>query len=162
VTFWTAERVEWVKAGWVAGDGQSEMARSAGTSRNVIIGKIRRLIAAGELEARPDGRPTRSRPAPSPARPPRKAPKLPETPVEAPEPEFDPEIARTLEDLGKNSCHWPIGDPTSPGFLYCGQPGAPYCPGHARMVHQPKLNKPRRGGRPRIWGNDDALSESAD
>lgn len=38
--------------------------------------------------------------------------------------------------LGRHQCHWPIGD------LWCGAPGYPYCPVHARAAVSPKKLKP--------------------
>lgn len=37
-------------------------------------------------------------------------------------------------------CKWPMGDPGSPEFRYCGQRskgGTPYCEGHARLAYMP-------------------------
>lgn len=42
-----------------------------------------------------------------------------------------------LIELGKDSCHWPLGDPLEAGFGFCGCPapeGRPYCPTHARVA----------------------------
>jgi GcrA cell cycle regulator len=45
-----------------------------------------------------------------------------------------------LEDIGEGACRWPLGDPTSEDFVYCGVPtanGRSYCAGHCRMAYKP-------------------------
>lgn len=40
---------------------------------------------------------------------------------------------------GERHCRWPIGDPRSPDFRFCGceiQEGLPYCTHHARIAYQ--------------------------
>lgn len=47
---------------------------------------------------------------------------------------------RTLMELTAWTCRWPVGDPRSPDFFYCGGlvvEGCPYCLGHARIAYQP-------------------------
>jgi GcrA cell cycle regulator len=42
----------------------------------------------------------------------------------------------TTIDLTSSTCRWPFGDPTEPGFHYCGQlsqPNGPYCDKHDAM-----------------------------
>lgn len=42
----------------------------------------------------------------------------------------------TTIDLTSSTCRWPFGDPTEPGFHYCGrrpQPKTPYCDEHEAM-----------------------------
>jgi GcrA cell cycle regulator len=47
----------------------------------------------------------------------------------------------TLLQLSEQTCKWPIGDPLTPDFYFCGQhsqDGKPYCEFHARRAfHQP-------------------------
>lgn len=45
----------------------------------------------------------------------------------------------SLADLRENGCKWPMGDPLSERFLFCGQPigrRAPYCDYHADIAYQ--------------------------
>jgi GcrA cell cycle regulator len=46
----------------------------------------------------------------------------------------------TLLELNEHTCKWPIGDPLTPDFYFCGQhseEGKPYCEFHARRAfHQ--------------------------
>jgi GcrA cell cycle regulator len=51
----------------------------------------------------------------------------------------------TLLDLNERTCKWPIGDPLTPDFYFCGQnadDGHPYCEFHSRRAyHQPEKRK---------------------
>jgi GcrA cell cycle regulator len=45
-----------------------------------------------------------------------------------------------LEEIGESNCRWPVGDPTSEEFAYCGiqtAKGRSYCAGHCRMAYKP-------------------------
>jgi GcrA cell cycle regulator len=47
-----------------------------------------------------------------------------------------------FEDIREAVCRWPLGDPRSGDFAYCGlQPvaGQSYCAGHCRMAYRPPL-----------------------
>jgi len=57
---------------------------------------------------------------------------------------------RTLLELSEDTCHWPIGDPSSPEFFFCGGKTAsslPYCGYHCRIAYQPASDR-RRDRRP--------------
>jgi GcrA cell cycle regulator len=45
--------------------------------------------------------------------------------------------------LGAHMCKWPIGDPSSPEFSFCGRRASEgvYCVEHARVAFQPALKK---------------------
>ena len=46
----------------------------------------------------------------------------------------------TVNTIKNNMCKWPIGDPATDDFHFCGQPagtGKSYCTYHARMAFQP-------------------------
>jgi GcrA cell cycle regulator len=46
----------------------------------------------------------------------------------------------TLMELTEKTCKWPIGDPATPNFWFCGlpvQPGKPYCEAHVGVAYQP-------------------------
>ncbi|MGV3490970.1 MAG: GcrA family cell cycle regulator [Devosia sp.] len=51
----------------------------------------------------------------------------------------------TLLQLSEQTCKWPIGDPLTPDFYFCGQhsdDGKPYCDFHSRRAyHQPDKKK---------------------
>ena len=45
-----------------------------------------------------------------------------------------------LDEITDTNCRWPVGDPLSEDFTYCGLPpvkGRSYCAGHCRMSYQP-------------------------
>ena len=47
---------------------------------------------------------------------------------------------RTLLELTEETCRWPIGDPGSADFFFCGgqtATGLPYCAYHSRVAYQP-------------------------
>jgi len=46
----------------------------------------------------------------------------------------------TLMELTERTCKWPIGDPATPDFWFCGLPvqtGKPYCEAHVGVAFQP-------------------------
>ncbi|MDP4031919.1 MAG: GcrA family cell cycle regulator [Pseudorhodobacter sp.] len=46
----------------------------------------------------------------------------------------------TLMELTERTCKWPIGDPATDAFWFCGlpsQPGKPYCEAHVSVAFQP-------------------------
>lgn len=60
---------------------------------------------------------------------------------------FIPEAQRlSLLQLNESTCKWPIGDPLSPSFYFCGQhseEGKPYCEFHSRRAYH-QLEKKKR------------------
>jgi GcrA cell cycle regulator len=61
-----------------------------------------------------------------------------------PVPEFEQRV--TIMELREGMCRWPIGDPTSPEFRFCGARsdiGSPYCDHHARIAYQPAADRRR-------------------
>ena len=56
---------------------------------------------------------------------------------------------RTLLELNEQTCRWPIGDPATAEFYFCGGnavTGLPYCAYHSRIAYQPPAA--RRDKRP--------------
>jgi len=52
----------------------------------------------------------------------------------------------TLLQLNEHTCKWPIGDPLTPDFYFCGQAhdeGRPYCEFHSRRAYH-QVEKKRR------------------
>ena len=50
----------------------------------------------------------------------------------------------TLMELTERTCKWPIGDPATPEFWFCGlgtQPGKPYCEAHVGVAFQPMSSR---------------------
>jgi len=117
---WTEERVTRLRELWAQGKTASEIAMALGgaVSRNAVIGKVHRLKLSG-------------RPSPIKHRP------LDSTPMPA-------TGSATILALGDRSCKWPMGDPLSPDFHFCGKSagaGIPYCTDHAHLAYQPKKMK---------------------
>jgi GcrA cell cycle regulator len=151
---WTEDRVEVLKKLWLDGFSASQIAKQlgGGLTRNAVIGKVHRLGLSGraapsqpQRAAFKAARPVR--PAvlhtPTPARRPQPTVAAPEPP---PEPAYVCEEAgsATVLTLGSHMCKWPIGDPSSAGFTFCGRAagGGPYCVQHARVAYQAQPRKP--------------------
>lgn len=160
---WTDERVSTLKKLWLDGLSASQIAKQlGGVTRNAVIGKVHRLGLSGRAAPSQPARPAFK--APRPARPAAQAmPSAPRrvTPVEAPSasvpvaaapaplPAFRHEEpgSATVLTLGAHMCKWPIGDPSSDGFTFCGRRSSegPYCIEHARVAYQPQQTK-KKGG----------------
>ncbi|GJD52219.1 hypothetical protein OPKNFCMD_4981 [Methylobacterium crusticola] len=161
---WTKERVELLKRLWSDGRSASQIAAEiGGVSRNAVIGKVHRLGLAGRVlkaNGADGGAPAGRRPRPEAEAP---APAAVETPTMlAPAPPAlalvqakvaaAAEIALpgservTIMELREYMCRWPMGDPSSPEFRYCGDrsiTGLPYCTHHARIAYQPAADRKR-------------------
>jgi GcrA cell cycle regulator len=150
---WTTEAIERLKALWAEGHSTAEIGRRMGISKNAVVGKAHRLT----LPARPSPirRDATPRPAPVP-RAPRPAP-MPlqrlaaapaPRPAAPPAPAAPPPVAATAPVLrsfpaarpriGARSCCWPLGEPGTQGFRFCGgdpMVGKPYCAEHAALAY---------------------------
>ena len=134
---WTEERVEVLKTLWNEGLSASQIAgRLGGVTRNAVIGKVHRLGLSGRAApAKPKA--VQPKPDPIPAPPPRAAVRM--------DPATWGETRATVTTIGANECKWPIGDPASADFHFCGQGaagGKPYCAYHSSLAFQP--NSARR------------------
>ena len=75
---------------------------------------------------------------------------MPEEEVD-PEPELVDNVVpmgqrRNLLELTEATCRWPIGDPGSADFFFCGGPtltSLPYCAFHSRVAYQPASDRRR-------------------
>jgi len=57
----------------------------------------------------------------------------------------------SLLELNEATCHWPVGDPASPDFFFCGGKtlaGLPYCALHSRVAYQPAADRRRQPPKP--------------
>jgi GcrA cell cycle regulator len=156
---WTDERVETLKKLWLDGLSASQIAKQlGGVTRNAVIGKVHRLGLSGRAAPSQPARPAFK--APRPARPaatsvpaPRRA--APPQPREAApaaaahQPPAAPRLPEergvaTVLTLGAHMCKWPIGDPATDDFTFCGRRSTddgPYCVEHARVAYQPQQSK---------------------
>lgn len=150
---WTEDRVEQLKKYWAEGLSASQIANKlGGVTRNAVIGKVHRLGLSGRAAP---SRPERGRSAPVRQKPSLRPTglrdmKTPEEKVEAPEPVFAPPVVlqsgekTTVATLKSGMCKWPIGDPLSDDFHFCGRPSDgnhPYCAYHTKMAFQPSQTK---------------------
>ncbi len=162
---WTDERVEQLKKMWLDGLSASQIANELanGITRNAVIGKVHRLGLSGRVKS-PAPAATRVRAKTRPDEDTR-GPSVPmslgnlalaaETrPAPAPAPRSSsddvviPMSERvTIMELRESMCRWPLGDPSSAEFRYCGgkmQVGlGPYCTYHARIAYQPAQDRRR-------------------
>ena len=148
---WTDERVTTLKKLWLEGLSASQIAKQlGGVTRNAVIGKVHRLGLSGRATpsqpSRPVFRAQRPRPAVVAPPAPRREP-LMRAPVPVPSPVLDLPGTATVLTLGAHMCKWPIGDPSSDEFSFCGRRAGqdgPYCIEHARVAYQPAQKK--KGG----------------
>jgi len=162
---WTDDRVELLKKLWAEGLSASQIAgRLGGVTRNAVIGKVHRLGLSGRATS---SRSSAPRPRRNHAPRQHRAPSLtfgtrgnvalkPSYEAEyEPAPAPVAELVIPLEErasiltLKESMCRWPIGDPGSADFFFCGGDTVnelPYCAYHARVAYQP-LDR-RRDKRP--------------
>ena len=147
---WTDERVDTLKKLWLDGLSASQIAKQlGGVTRNAVIGKVHRLGLSGRAAPSQPARPVFKAPRPPrPAHVP--APRRVEAPqAQAPAPAFYVEEpgSATVLTLGAHMCKWPIGDPATDNFTFCGRRSGegPYCAEHARMAYQPQQTRKRSG-----------------
>jgi len=144
---WTEERVSLLKKLWLEGLSASQIAKQlGGVTRNAVIGKVHRLGLSGR--ATPSSPPRPAFKTPRPPRPasgsslvPRRAlAHLPSTPQPQPAYYVEEPGSATVLTLGAHMCKWPIGDPTSDNFTFCGRRigEGSYCAEHARLAYQPQ------------------------
>jgi GcrA cell cycle regulator len=147
-TGWTDERTTTAKRLWLDGLSASQIARQlGGVTRNAVIGKMNRLGLSRSPEANAatfgQGERVRSRLC-APRQPlADRSPPVVRAEVERPAGPLHqaPELVRVfgLDQLDKRACKWPIGDPLSQGFGFCGGRcalGDSYCAGHKTQARQ--------------------------
>jgi GcrA cell cycle regulator len=168
---WTDEKVELLRQMWLDGKSASQIASELGdgVTRNAVIGKVHRLGLSGRVKT---SAPTAPRIRHKPAHAPRPvAPRsvgggfrgntalaMARDPMAEAEPELREDVVIpmslrvTIVELRETMCRWPLGDPTSPDFRYCGiqsQSDGPYCVHHGRMAYQPAQDRRRERERER-------------
>lgn len=173
---WTDERVELLRKLWSDGLSASQVAAELGPgiTRNAVIGKIHRLGLAERAKTAAAARPRaakapRQQQATTVVTAAVAAPRAgghvhggvhgnvalafaPQTMVVArvtPEEEVVIPMSErvTLMELRESMCRWPMGDPTTAEFRFCGAHspigGGPYCGHHARVAYQPAQDRRR-------------------
>jgi GcrA cell cycle regulator len=172
---WTDEIVEQLKQHWIDGKSASQIAGllGNGVTRNAVIGKVHRLGLAGRAKTPSTSVPRPRRLAPPPVhrvagpRLSSPAPRMmrgaaafalaPQTlsELEAQE-EFESVVLPmslrvTIIELKESMCRWPLGDPATSEFRYCGSPApsGPYCTYHGGLAYQPAQDRRRDRDRSR-------------
>jgi GcrA cell cycle regulator len=138
---WTTERLEQLKSCISAGLSCSQIAAEIGVTRNAVIGKMNRLglsrpkvVVARAPERKRDA----WRPRPLTQH---------QILMDIPEESWSPaEVIPihgghgcSLLELSPGKCRWPINEPGSESFCFCGNrqvEGLPYCVGHARRAYK--------------------------
>jgi GcrA cell cycle regulator len=166
---WTDERVKTLKKLWADGLSGEQIAGELGDiTRNAVIGKVHRLGLSGRAKT------------PAVARRNKRPPRIPRLPKQTPAilthangsakkevmSALDAEVRealrsfnlgiptdqrRTLLELNENTCRWPIGDPSTPEFFFCGDKpltSRPYCHHHSRIAFSPPPIRHSQRSRP--------------
>lgn len=167
---WTNERVELLKKLWSDGLSASQIAGElGGVTRNAVIGKVHRLGLSGRAKtSNSSAKPRRPRTSTaSPGSSPKRVPQQPQSigatalkadidqaPVVAVKPNLErlPELVVPISQrasiltLTERTCKWPIGDPATDDFYFCGRQsdaGVPYCAHHCKIAYQPVADRRR-------------------
>jgi GcrA cell cycle regulator len=156
--YWTSDQDAELTRLWATGISTSKIAGAMGfASRNKVIGRAYRLglekrkpangkplkhkggEQTGLVQRLNNGKPLRQQ----------FSTKINHTGSLAPEPLPSLNVAdtdipaaqrRTISTLTNETCRWPIGDPGTPGFFFCGHAsadvdgGQPYCTTHAKRA----------------------------
>jgi GcrA cell cycle regulator len=142
---WTTERIALLKDRLCAGFSCGQIARELGLSRNAVIGKTNRLglsrfkrAISGQVKQTGTRKNARS------ARPRTVTQRTilrslwasSQLAFEVP---GESTKTRSLFELQQWHCRWPVGDPSSEDFGFCGNmriAGLPYCAAHARIAYR--------------------------
>lgn len=157
---WTDQRCDDLRRLYADGLSSSQIANELGDglTRNSVIGKVNRLGLTRDSHPSSANRPAHPRHR-KPAKP--RGVKLPPTAstrhtrvaawrmaLMPEQPVMDVvddsaiplEQRCTLEQLTNSTCRWPVGDPATPDFFFCGHPsadnaiGIPYCAAHGKRA----------------------------
>jgi GcrA cell cycle regulator len=165
VLTWSDDRVEQLKKLWEGGLSASQIAAELGNvTRNAVIGKVHRLGLSGRAKSPSSAAPRqrKARPAQQMMRVARPASRGNTALAHAFEVELEPDPIAfdnvvpmsqrvSLLELNEATCHWPIGDPASSEFFFCGGKALtslPYCAHHSRIAYQPASDRRRQPPKP--------------
>lgn len=119
---WTEERLNKLRKLWEKGLSISQIGEELGVSRNAIAGKVYRLQL-----------PKRQSPISGAATAPKSGQKKSDAIADMDASELPLKLALRTINWSRSKCSWPIGDPKSTSFRFCGKAvvvGKPYCNEH--------------------------------
>jgi len=165
VLTWSDDRVEQLKKLWEGGLSASQIAAELGNvTRNAVIGKVHRLGLSGRAKSPATAAPRqrKARPAQQMMRVARPVSRGNTALAHAFDMELEPDPVTydnvvpmsqrlSLLELNEATCHWPVGDPSSPDFFFSGGKsltGLPYCAQHSRLAYQPAADRRRHAPKP--------------
>ena len=159
VLTWSDDRVEQLKKLWESGLSASQIAAELGNvTRNAVIGKVHRLGLSGRAKSPSSAAPRqrKARPAQQMMRVARPLSRGNTALAHAFETEMEPDPVAfdnvvpmsqrlTLLELNEATCHWPVGDPSSPEFSSAAARRSPACP-IARITRASRISRLPIGG----------------
>jgi len=162
---WTEELIARLRALWDEGHSTAEIGRRLGVSKNAVVGKAHRLnLPARPSPIRRDANseaPRTRRIARGPTLPPLAAASITDGGARLAAQTGVPPVGAGIRATGAGAgtagvapaggvapaprpygrsiaCCWPLGEPGTPGFHFCGVgalPGKPYCVQHAQLAY---------------------------
>ncbi len=158
---WTEQKIQMLKDMWGHHSASEIADHIGGLTRNAVIGKAHRLKLSVQKASQSPGVGLQCAAGNMVLKTTRKRMVMRHLPI-TPSPQNAPaqrplptakDIFRSLEGIGgsirsegiamtkagERHCRWPIGDPRSPDFRFCGctaHEGLPYCVDHARVAYQ--------------------------
>lgn len=170
---WTDERTEYLKRRWLQGARMREIAEElgGGITTNAVGAKIHRLgiaefspyggapgrrRAAKKLRELPErtsgyrGGVYRYKQRPAPAWVANARPYVEDPRLDA---DIPPRQRRSLLELSGRTCRWPVGDPSSFVFFFCGAKpvrNKPYCTAHCARAYRHPRESTQRISTPRL------------
>ncbi len=138
---WTPQQVNKAVNMWQDGKTATEIAHTISKTRNAVIGKLNRLGVKKQNTGSPQNNDDEV-----------KAKKgSTSAGTKSANGRANQEIREdqklTLLFLNEKTCRWPIGDPSTKNFWFCGkspQPGKRYCAQHSDLAFQPNPVKKER------------------
>jgi len=170
---WTQKRVEILKKRWAEGVSAGGIAKElGGVTRNAVIGKVHRMGLSDSTKPSASAEPYKTPSAVTSKRnggngregmkklyntePKKKV--VPKIEAKKGQPKG---VVPAILHVKDSMCKWPLNNPSSPEFHFCGRPtdpGQTYCTGHSDMAYQPRAKQSRRrpsgaGVGIEKWGN---------
>lgn len=149
---WTPKRVSTLIALWNEGLSTAAIGRRLGVTKNAVVGKVHRLGLPKRQSPIRGDRTNSNRPGPKPRpraeaqpRTPRPVVKKAERPMAPKRPPIveveEPKLVGdpiSMDELKPSMCSWPIGEPGTEEFRFCGHDkieGKPYCLYHCQKAY---------------------------